>query len=114
MLGKFSGLNLKGPYLSLEKEKEIFCVVFTYEGPTENRLGELGSLYKYHYYYYYYYYYYSVKWAREIRKFHVAVVQQRLRNVYTKKRIASAKLLFYYYKLIAFFAALVAVAVVVF
>ena len=24
-----------------------------YEGPTENRLGELGSLYKYHYYYYY-------------------------------------------------------------
>ena len=23
-----------------------------YEGPTENRLGELGSLYKYHYYYY--------------------------------------------------------------
>ena len=30
-----------------------------HEGPTENRLGELGSLYKY--YYYYYYYYYSVK-----------------------------------------------------
>ena len=27
-----------------------------YEGPTENRLGELGSLYKYYYYYYYYYY----------------------------------------------------------
>ena len=25
------------------------------EGPTENRLGELGSLYKYYYYYYYYY-----------------------------------------------------------
>ena len=24
------------------------------EGPTENRLGELGSLYKYYYYYYYY------------------------------------------------------------
>ena len=23
-----------------------------HEGPTENRLGELGSLYKYHYYYY--------------------------------------------------------------
>ena len=22
-----------------------------YEGPTENRLGELGSLYKYYYYY---------------------------------------------------------------
>ena len=24
------GLNLKEPYLSLEKEKETFCVVFTY------------------------------------------------------------------------------------
>ena len=23
------------------------------EGPTENHLGELGSLYKYYYYYYY-------------------------------------------------------------
>ena len=53
MLAKFSGLNPKGPYLSLEKEKETFCVVLTY----------------------------SVKRAREIRKFHVAVVQQRLRNV---------------------------------
>ena len=29
-----------------------------HEGPTENRLGELGSLYKYYYYHYYYYYYY--------------------------------------------------------
>ena len=29
-----------------------------HEGPTENRLGELGSLYKYYYYYYYNYYYY--------------------------------------------------------
>ena len=27
-----------------------------HEGPTENRLGELGYLYKYYYYYYYYYY----------------------------------------------------------
>ena len=26
-----------------------------HEGPTENRLCELGSLYKYYYYYYYYY-----------------------------------------------------------
>ena len=26
-----------------------------HEGPTENRLGELGSLYNYYYYYYYYY-----------------------------------------------------------
>ena len=29
-----------------------YCVL---KGPTENRLGELGSLYKYYYYYYYYY-----------------------------------------------------------
>ena len=28
MLAKFSGFNLKGPHLSLEKE--TFCVVFTY------------------------------------------------------------------------------------
>ena len=41
------GLYLKGPYLSLEKEKENFCVVFTY----------------------------SIKRAREIRYFHVVVVQ---------------------------------------
>ena len=53
MLAKFSGLNPKGPYLSLEKEKENVCVVLTY----------------------------SIKRASEIRKFHVAVVQQRLRNV---------------------------------
>ena len=31
-----------------------------HEGPTENRLGELGSLYKYYYYYYYYYYYMNI------------------------------------------------------
>ena len=30
MLAKFSGLNPKGPYLSLEKENETFCVLFTY------------------------------------------------------------------------------------
>ena len=53
MLAKFSGFNPKGPYLSLEKETETFCIVFTY----------------------------SVKRAREIRKFHVAVGQRRLRNV---------------------------------
>ena len=51
-LAKFSELNSKGPYLSLEKEKENFCVVLTY----------------------------SMNRAREIRKFHVAVGQQRLRN----------------------------------
>ena len=32
-----------------------------HEGPTENRLGELGSLYKYYYYYYYYYYYRNIR-----------------------------------------------------
>ena len=30
MLAKLSGLNPKGPYLSLEKEKENFCFVFTF------------------------------------------------------------------------------------
>ena len=53
MLAKFSRLNPKGPYASLEKEKQNFCVVLTY----------------------------SIKRAREIRKFHVVIVQQRLRNV---------------------------------
>ena len=43
----------KGPYLSLEKEKENLCVVLTY----------------------------LIKRASEIRKFPVAVVQLRLRNV---------------------------------
>ena len=53
MLAKFSWLNAKEPYVSLEQEKQNFCVVLTN----------------------------SIKRAREIRKFHVAVVQQRLRNV---------------------------------
>ena len=53
MLAKFSGLNPKGPYLSLEKEQEPFCTVLTF----------------------------SVKWASEIRKFHVAIVQRLLKNV---------------------------------
>ena len=48
----FWGLNPKGPYLSLEKEKKN-RVVLTY----------------------------SIKQASEIRKFHVAVVEQRSRNV---------------------------------
>ena len=52
MLAKFSGLNSKGPYLSLEKTEKLF-VVFTY----------------------------SVKQVHEIRKFHVAVVQRWLKNV---------------------------------
>ena len=53
MLAKFSGLNPKGPYLSLEKERETFCVVFTY----------------------------SVKQVHEIGKFHLPVVQRWLKNV---------------------------------
>ena len=51
MLAIFSGLKPRGLYLSLEKEKETFCVVFTY----------------------------SVKRAREVRKFRVAVVQRWLK-----------------------------------
>ena len=47
MLVTFSGVDPKGTYLSLEKEKENICVLFTY----------------------------SMKGAREIRKFHVVVVQ---------------------------------------
>ena len=47
MLVKFWGLNLKGLYLSLEKVKENFRVVFTL----------------------------FIKRVREIRKFHVTVVQ---------------------------------------
>ena len=53
MLAKFSGLNSKGPYLSLQKENENLRVVLTY----------------------------SKKRAREVSKFHVVVVQQRLRNL---------------------------------
>ena len=65
MLAKFSRFNAKGPYVSLEKEKESFCVVVAY----------------------------SVKRVREIRRFRVSVVQRLLRNV-QKKRDARAKLLF--------------------
>ena len=53
MLAKFSGLNQKGQYASLEKEKENFCVVLTY----------------------------SIRRAREIRKFHVVVVQSNFANL---------------------------------
>ena len=57
MLARVSGFNPKGPYLSLEKEKETFCVAFTY----------------------------SVKLAREISRLHVPVVQRWLRNVQKKR-----------------------------
>ena len=53
MSAKVSGINPKGPYLGLEKEKENVCVVLTY----------------------------LIKRAGEIRKVYVAVVQQWLRNV---------------------------------
>ena len=47
------GLNSKGPYLSGEKEKENFCSLFTN----------------------------NIRRVREIRKFQVAGLQRRLRNV---------------------------------
>ena len=40
MLAKFFGLNPKGPYQSLQKEKETFCVVLTY---SIKRAREIGS-----------------------------------------------------------------------
>ena len=49
----FLGFNPKGPYFSLEKEKETFCVVFTY----------------------------FIKRGHEIRKFHFVVILRWLRNV---------------------------------
>ena len=73
MLAKFSGFNPKGPYPTLEKEKETICVVFTY----------------------------SVKRARKIRKFHVAVVQRQLRNV-QKKREETCKVVVFLTKPIGF------------
>ena len=83
MLVKFSGLNPKGPYLSLEKERETFCVVFTY----------------------------SVKQVHEIRKFHVAVMQRWLKNV--QKSVMHVQSCCFANITYCFFAILVAVAVVV-
>ena len=53
MLAKFSGVESEGIVPKIRKRKETFRLVFTY----------------------------SVKRAREIRKFHVAVLQRRLKNV---------------------------------
>ena len=64
MLVKFSGLNPKGPYLSFEKENFYFVLT------------------------------YSIKRACESRKFHVAVVQQRLRNV--QKSVMHAQSCFFF------------------
>ena len=70
--------NPKKPYLKLEKEKENFCVLFNY----------------------------SIKRAREVSKFHVTVVQRRLRNVHKSVMDVQNNQFF-------FFAFFVAVAVVV-
>ena len=75
-------VNPKGPYLSLEKEKAPFCVFFSY----------------------------SIKRAHEIRKFHVAVVQPRLRNV--QKSVMHVQSCCFANKHIALFAVLFTVAVV--
>ena len=97
MLAKFSRLNPRGPYQSFEKEKETFCVLFNSRfsslyaaslacvawllsnkgergqsrlaTASEEERGETAVFAGY------------VKWASEIRKFHVAVVQRWLRNV---------------------------------
>ena len=53
MLVKFSGAESERSVSKFRKEKENFCFVFTL----------------------------SIKGAREIRMFHVAIVQRRLRNV---------------------------------
>ena len=81
MLENFLELNSKGLYQSSGKEKESCCGEFPF----------------------------STK--REIRDFHVVVVQLRAKKC-TKRRDVRAKLLFCYYKPVAFFAVLVAVAVV--
>ena len=71
----YLGLNSKGPHLSLgkKKKKTLFFVLFTQ----------------------------CIKRAREVRKFHVSVLQGRLRNA-QKKRDARAKLLFCHSKPIVF------------
>ena len=74
MLATFFALNPKGPYVSLEQEKENLCVVLTY----------------------------SIKRACEIRKFHVAVVQQQLRNVQKLNHDTHAKMFFCQCKPIVF------------
>ena len=54
---------------------------------------------------------YSLKWALEIRKFHVAIVQRRLRNV--QKSVMHVQICCFANTNLFFFAGLVAVAVVV-
>ena len=66
MFAKFQGLNPKGRYLNLQKRKENVCVVSTY----------------------------SIKRAREIRRFQVAVVQPTAKKCTKKVSDAGANLLF--------------------
>ena len=75
MLAKFSGLNSKGPYLRLEKQKENFGVVLTYS--INRRPGE---------------------WNYEVSCRSRATAA----NKCTKKRDPRAKLFFHQSKAIAF------------
>ena len=70
ILGKFSGLNQKGPYVSLEKEKQNFCVVLTY----------------------------SIRWAREIAVVQQWLRNYILKNVITCKDFffANLNLMFFF------------------
>ena len=81
MLAKFSGVESERAVFKLRKR--IFCVVFAY----------------------------SIKRAREIRKFHVAVVQRRLRNV--QKSVMHIQSCRFANKNYCFLTVLVAVTVVV-
>ena len=76
-------VNPKGPYISLEKEKGLFCVLFCY----------------------------FIKRAHEIRKFHVAVVQPRLRNV--QKSVMHVQSCCFANKPVVLFAVLFTVAVAI-
>ena len=80
MLTKFSGVESQRPILSLKKERKFFPAVFTY----------------------------SVKRAREIRKFHVAVVQRGLKNV--QKRVMHVQSCYFANTNLLLFAVLFAVA----
>ena len=82
MLGKFSGVKSERTVFKLRKRKKK-CVVFTY----------------------------FIKRAHEIRKFHVVVVQRRLRNV--QKSVLHVQSCCFADLNLLFFAVLVAVAVVV-
>ena len=86
MLAKFSGVESERTVSKLRKRKRKFCVGFTY----------------------------STKQARVIRKFHVAVVQRRLRNVQSKTAWCTYKVVvLLLYIMLLLFSVHVAVAVFV-